>query len=253
MIPIRGQQMKRKFSDRIGVTTPRAVLQTEEMSDELKSSIWNFIIKTIFAVRPEHWPSSVKVIAERFYKVPLDVLQHSTPSDHRGWLRSRFFEAPWYEVYNLIEFIAENCKKMNPAHSPQAFMLGINRVLEEEMSGYRFIGGVLSPITKEEELASIEESLALAEERELYGTKQHLVTAIELMSKRPSPDFRNSIKESISGIESLVKQITGEEGGGLDKALTKLDEVVQFHGAFKAGLLSLYGFLRRVSTGCYDW
>jgi hypothetical protein len=59
---------------------------------------------------------------------------------------------------------------------------------------------------------------------------------------KPTPDYRNSIKESISAIESLAKQITNEESGGLDKALSKLDSVVYFHKAFKAGLLSLYGY-----------
>ena len=41
---------------------------------------------------------------------------------------------------------------------------------------------------------------------------------------------------------SIVKQLTGEEGGGLDKALAKLEEKIKFHGAFKSGLLSLYGY-----------
>ena len=62
------------------------------------------------------------------------------------------------------------------------------------------------------------------------------------MAKKPTPDFRNSIKESISAIESIAKQLTGETGGGLEKALSKLDSVVNFHGAFKAGILSLYGY-----------
>ncbi len=67
-------------------------------------------------------------------------------------------------------------------------------------------------------------------------------TALTLLSKKPKPDYRNSIKESISSIESLVKQITGKEDGGLAQALSILDKKVKFHGAFKSGLLNFYGY-----------
>jgi hypothetical protein len=122
------------------------------------------------------------------------------------------------------------------------FKSRINEILEEEMSGYRFIGDVLSPITSPEEIKSVSSAIEVADVRELYGTKKHLEAAIVLISQKPTPDYRNSIKESISAIESLAKQLTGEAGGGLEKALSKLDSAVNFHGAFKAGLLSLYGY-----------
>lgn len=63
-----------------------------------------------------------------------------------------------------------------------------------------------------------------------------------MLSQKPKPDYRSSIKEAISAVESLVKQITGEEGAGLDKALAKLEAKVKFHKAFKPGLLSFYGY-----------
>ncbi len=110
------------------------------------------------------------------------------------------------------------------------------------MSGYRFVSGYLTPITNKEEVDSITSSIQAARDSGLLGTQKHLETAISLLSKKPNPDYRNSIKESISAIESLTKQITGEDSAGLGKALNVLDAKVKFHGAFKAGLLSLYGF-----------
>jgi len=110
------------------------------------------------------------------------------------------------------------------------------------MSGYQFINDLLAPITNQDEIESITSCIKKATEHKFHGIKQHIDTAISLLSQKPKPDYRNSIKESISALESLVKQISGEETGGLEKALSKLDEKVQFHGAFKAGLLKLYGY-----------
>lgn len=40
-----------------------------------------------------------------------------------------------------------------------------------------------------------------------------------MLSDRQAPDYRNSIKESISAVESLVKQITGSDKGTLGSLL----------------------------------
>jgi hypothetical protein len=44
------------------------------------------------------------------------------------------------------------------------------------------------------EIESIDESIGSANRNRLYGTETHLKTAIELLSKKPIPDYRNSIK-----------------------------------------------------------
>ena len=101
---------------------------------------------------------------------------------------------------------------------------------------------MLAPISNPSEIQSISSACQTAGQKAFSGTQEHLQTAIALLAKKPTADYRNSIKESISAIESLSKQLTGEEGGGLDRALGKLDATVKFHGAFKAALLSLYGY-----------
>jgi hypothetical protein len=229
-----------KFSDRIGVTKVPDVIQVDVMSNDLRNSLWNYLLNTIYNQSSNYGPAT-ETFCERFFKLPLDTLP-SFPSDMRDWLRVRFFDSnfQWYQVYNLMEFIANNCDAIGL--DPYKFKSEVNQILEEELSGYRFIKGTLAPISNTEEISSITSALAIAQEKELYGTQKHIETALSLMSKKPNPDYRNSIKESISSIESLAKQLTDEAGGGLEKALSKLDAVVHFHGAFKAGLLSLYGY-----------
>jgi len=187
-----------------------------------------------------------KYLAEFFFKVPVDTvppfaIQHY----HKPLSIYKLFDGikkDWWQVYNFLEFVVNHCRNMNPSINPEKFRQQANDILERENSGYRFVGDQLAPITNKEEMVSIEEAIQEAESRGFTGTKRHLDDAISLLSKKPAPDYRNSIKESISAIESLSKQITGEESGGLDRALTCLNQKVHFHGAFKSGLLSLYGY-----------
>lgn len=235
--------MSLKFSDQIGVTKVPNVLQIDGVSAALRNSLWNYLLKTIFFGDSTYHTKPAKIICERHFKLPIDTLPRND-WDNKKWLRNYFFQESfqWYQIYNLIEFIAHNCKEMRSQLDPNIFKSEVNQILAEELAGYRFIGGTLAPISSPEEISSITSALVAAREKELYGTQKHIETALALMARKPAPDYRNSIKESISSIESLAKQLTGEAGGGLEKALSKLDSVVHFHGAFKAGLLSLYGY-----------
>ncbi len=50
-----------------------------------------------------------------------------------------------------------------------------------------------------------------------------LKRALELFSDRGSPDYRNSIKESISAVESFVIFTTGKDKGTLGQLTKKLE------------------------------
>lgn len=238
--------MKPRFSDRIGITKPsQEVIQINGMTGSLRNSLWNYLFKAISHSDSRH--VMAELILSDYFKRPLDVpdLQDFFEEGTFNNFRATFLDPKldWYEIYNIIQFIADHINTIPKLGLPVSkFKSDINKILEEEMSGYRFIGASLTPICDPEENQSINKSLKLSEENKFSGTKQHLDTAISLLSQKPDPDYRNSIKESISAIESLVKQITGEKGGGLEKALRKLDEKVHFHGGFREGLLKLYGY-----------
>ena len=238
--------MRLKFSDRIGVTNPPTIFQLDNISIPLKNSIWNYLRENILSLDhglQDKTDKNIDTICKYFLKLPIDSIRSYNAYKKLDWLREYYFDKfDWYEVYNFIEFISDTLLSRKSTIDKNKYYEIINFILQEEMSGFRFINGVLAPITNSSEIDSIISTMELAKENQLYGTTKHIETAITLLSQKPKPDYRNSIKESISGIESIVKQITGEEGGGLDKALSKLESEVKFHGAFKAGLLSLYGY-----------
>ena len=76
----------------------------------------------------------------------------------------------------------------------------------------------------------------------LDGAHHHLQTALSLLAKKPEPDYRNSIKESISAVESVARVLGKESSKGLSDALDELSKKANIHGALRAGFNSLYGY-----------
>lgn len=233
---------KGKFSDRIGITKPIPI-QIDGINDNLRNSLWNLLINFVFSGSYGQQRNKVQFIFERFLKLPQDEVPQSNTTMIQTMKRIFFHENfLWWKVYNFIEFIAQNSIFTIDSNRPDKFIAEANRIFEEEVSGFRFINGLLTPVTNTTEIESIEESINSTNKYGFSGAETHLKTAIELLAKRPDPDYRNSIKESISAIESLVKQLVGEESGGLNKALGKLETQVKFHSGFKSGLLNFYGY-----------
>ena len=67
-------------------------------------------------------------------------------------------------------------------------------------------------------------------------------SALDLLSDKTKPDYRNSIKESISAVESVSCAITGSKSGMLSDAFKKLEKTHSLHGALKEGFIKLYGY-----------
>ncbi len=121
-------------------------------------------------------------------------------------------------------------------------MASFNEVLASELSAYRFVGGKLVPVSSEQEMQAIER--AIAETSGAYSTaSEHLQhVAVTLLARRPKPDYRNSIKESISAVEALCAVITGNQKATLGQALKVIDEEARLHGALRSAFEKLYGY-----------
>lgn len=213
------------------------------------------MLHNLYASTPynKYWRSVALFVAQHFRKVPVDDVPYDD-YDCRKWLKSYFFSLKWFEVYDFIEFVIENHLIMTaePDYSgrgssyhkvkPESIRKYVERILEIELSGFRFIEGVLTPISDIVEVAEIEEAIAKSEKYGLEGAHEHLHTSIKLLGKKPEPDYRNAIKEAISAVESVVKQITGSTSQGLEGALNELAKHTDIHGALKSGFNKLYGY-----------
>ena len=113
----------------------------------------------------------------------------------------------------------------------------MNVQLERENSAYRFVGTEIVEVTDETEITSIEEALNGPK-----AARIHFERALDLLSDRRAPDFRNSIKESISAVEAVCRLIANSQSDTLGGALKKISVKAPIHSAFEQALLKLYGF-----------
>jgi hypothetical protein len=229
------------FSERRGIKPIRTVFQVDSMDDALRNSLWNILTYWYFDSYREHYRVRSDSVLGRlvialwrdFLKLKIDDLPTNC-LDVVEKIRKYFDNCPWNEVYDLVEFVAG---RVDEEH----FCRHCNQVLKRELSAYRFTGKKLGPIMSEEETASIETALALSDRYRPVST--HLKSALEKFADRQRPDYRNSIKESISAVEAMCKIITGDEKATLGQAVKKLEESgVNVHPAFRDALSKMYGY-----------
>jgi hypothetical protein len=222
------------------------------MSSELRNSLWNLFFELYEDHDHDYWIRVAKHVARFFRKVPLDELPHRE-YDARDWLKGYFFGLSWHATYDMTEFLVHNHRQMTTtayggfresSHrvDEQRFLEAVNRILERELSGFRFVQGVLTPISNTEEMEAIDNAVTAAHESGLLGAQQHIRAALELLGKKPTPDHRNAIKEAISAVESVAKQIVGADSTTLDTALKVLSEKTDVHSALRSGFSKLYGY-----------
>ncbi len=107
---------------------------------------------------------------------------------------------------------------------------------------YRIVDDLIVEITSEEEIASIQQALDISQN----SVKTHLHTALVHLSTKPVGDYRNSIKESISAVEAITREITGENNINFKK----LEEAGVFVPiVLRDSFLKLYGYTNDKTTG----
>lgn len=231
-----------RFSERMGLRQARTAIQVDFMDAALRAGLWN-VFEPMFVSSLSSSNQQRQRTAERhmrglwdeFFKLPIDEApEHATTA--RDILKPVFLGGEYLTVYDLIEFTVER-------HGGEfGHQLGpeYNRVLEREMSGYRFVGDSLSPVSNEHELQAIEEGLQLG--GAFSAAAAHLDAALRMLSDRQEPDYRNSVKESISAVESAARVVTGREKPTLGKLLPVLEKSGRVHPSQKDAFLKLYGY-----------
>lgn len=237
------------FSERKGIRPLQKAIQRESMDEELRTRLWNALYKKIWS----QWSNSgvygpkdteslvieavVDHIWNEYLKRPLDTCPPFDPQirgSSYSELRNYFFSADWWQVFDFTGFVVQNFPADLFPDIPKAF----NHVLETENSAYRVVNGEITEITDEQEIQSIETAF----ESPSLGARKHFENALKLLSDRKEPDYPNSIKESISAVESACRTVSGNPKATLGDCLKAIQKDRPLHPAFKEALNKLYGY-----------
>ena len=245
------------FSQRAGYTPVPIELQTESMDRVLRSDLWNLLLEYCFdfiyydnSFHRELYNKNIPLervegfwfaqsLWKDFFHQGLDRIPRTVWAFKQA-VRDWYDKAEWYRVYDLIEFIFGELE--DPAEI-EDFTGALNEILEQNRAGYRMVGGLITPITDSASLQAVEAALQQTGDR-CGGARAHLEAALRLMSDRERPDWRNSIKESISAVEALCALIAGDSCASLGGALKLIQKkgTVPLHPSLASGFEKLYGY-----------
>ena len=233
-----------KFSERLGFKSVKEQLQVDSIDDELKNSLWSVYLE-FFLQKLDNCDISPQLtnfgrsLWYNFFKKPIDTL----PIDHYGildtdwltkFLRNYFYsdQRIWFELYDILEF--------SVPFGSQEFINSTNIILDKEKSAFRFVNERLVQITSKVEISEIEEAITSSDKYQSVNT--HLNEALKMLADKEKPNYRNSIKESISAVEAMCKIFTNNLKTTLGEALNKLEKEYGLHPALKKSFSSLYGY-----------
>lgn len=232
------------FSQRKGLKPFGKTIQTDSIDDELRYGLWScfhvWYLKKHDSIYGKLQGSNLERLFiqywHNFFKFPIDNLDLGYISKSTQFLRNWFLEAEWFEVYDFLEFTIKN----GPKSFAHGFRSMANDVLERENSAYRIVDTEATEITSPEEIDAVES--AISDASRLYGVQTHLKQALHHLSDRRQPDYRNSIKESVSAVEAVCQHVSGDTKATLGKALGVLEGKSQLHPALKQAFSKLYGY-----------
>lgn len=233
-----------RFSERIGIIKPKDVIERNDISNDLRNTLWTILIEFIidnenyqskFGTKYSELENYFRDVWIGFFKLPIDELpwQYGNLEKYSAvdYLKKWFFNSEWYQILDFIEFSSTYHKDFTEI---------CNGFLKKELSGYRFVDGLIVEIVSEEEINEIEHAIANSDKYQ--SVKDHLKTSLLLLSNKNNPDYRNSIKESISAVEALVKIITNSPGDTLGEALKIIETRHQIPKSLRSAFSSLYGY-----------
>ncbi len=252
------------FSELYGYKPPKLV-QHKKVDRDLLNALWNVLSRTVYYYgdgRAGMWLLSsaenmhtiwCDFMKRRIDDFPFDVYDSLDDAPYFGnaqadpfarFISDNYFafsKNEWSRVFDFFQFL------LNKGHftlydpdepyltcNPANFVGRLNHALKRENSAYRIINNLFIEIISEREVEEVEKAHSVP----FKATKRHIDKAITFFATRPNPDYENSIKESISAVESIAKEITGVRKASLGKLTKRLN----LPPAFAGGLHKLYGF-----------
>lgn len=253
MSEIKKVQVRGGFSDRRGIKSLNTKMQLDELDKRTRIGIANLLREWYddgkFAqYRSDFCERLLKDIYSEFVdEQSRCMIRYQNNDIIESYIYLPISENGYDEVLTIVEYITNYFLQWQMSQHQKGihyydlidYKAEINELFQREYVGYRFIDGEITPISDDIEVAEIEKSLDI----EFQGCKSHIRKALGFLSDRENPDYKNSIKESISAVESICQIIAQNNKATLGEALKKLEEHgVKIHEAMKKSFSSLYGY-----------
>ena len=253
-----------RFSERMGIVPVRRAIQIDSLDSETRNALWNVLVAFLDQakyVRENNEYATTSIVYREIWTDLYHMASDAVPNQgafyasddndcYYNFFRNKVLSGKWFECLDFVDFIATcpNCdnwlrrsydhiarRNLLSVPSPEAF----NQVFRKYMVGYRFVNNILTPISNEMEVVSVEGALKMSCE----SVQEQLTKALRFLSDRNRPEYAKSVDCSISAVEAQCRILLIDPNPTLGKALKLLkDKGIPLHGSLKAGFEKLYGF-----------
>lgn len=242
--------VKGGFSERKGIKHFSDIVQINSLNERTRNKLYTATQKILDAFENNSYPYEIDlqdyvieyIYEEIFSKTNRDIPKWGGNYDYDrifGDLYGIFKKYDYIDVFSFIEGIIKALERIdeityNNYKYKSTYIELISKIFRIENVNYRIIRDQITDIVDEQQINSIEETL----NNPYKEVAVHYAKAIELLYN--VKDFDNSIKESISSVESLCQIITGNNKATLGDALKLLKDKI--HPALKSAFEKLYGY-----------
>ena len=232
------------FSDRNAIKKENTDMQLTALDERTRTQLCNFIdmlfsfwLKVFSYDKQQYF---LKMIIKDVYVQEVKFNESYNSNIVLDAIKETIRENDYDEVLTVIEYITKKIEKLISESGKKVNEIRdcLNDILQKEYVGYRYVNKKIVPITNDSEIKEIDQ----AANTEFSKVNAFINKAINLLSDRNNPDYKNSIKESISAVEEMCNTILGE-AGTLGASLKKLEDTgVKIHPSLKTAFEKLYGY-----------
>lgn len=206
------------FSERYGYTKPSDVMIREQITLEIQNAICSCFdsLYNIYVTNCVYDPGGAIKRLECYLWTKFLNNRRAKFEDRDGYyiVFTTFIEDEnneWYRKLDIVDctikYLYEQECKSNDARDLKVYTTFVdllNHEFERLNFAYRIVDHEVVEITSKEEIESIERAMSNSKQ----NIRAHLSKALELYAQRPVGDYCNSIKESISAVEALCRELT---------------------------------------------
>jgi hypothetical protein len=244
-MPFTGLKVQ-NFSERNGVRSAAHQLSHTFIDDQAREELWAVLFVSLFnPMKPllGHWWFRTK-IAEEFVlsaRRGIGVRLDSFPEHWETILnefRHEMFRREWWGVYDFLEVMLRNAPNTRWLPLQDRLRSALDESLQTLGGHFSVVGTEIVPRISPNEVAAI--NLAISSDQAAWN--KHLERAISLYKQRPNGDFRNSVKESLSAVEAIVRSFAGDETGNLGELCNQLKGKKELNTNLATSLSQLYWY-----------
>lgn len=243
------------YSDRKGLTKFNEVAQFQDLNARTRNILYDFLTNSLNRINQYSGNAKFKgetlngykdfyrylwidVFAQDLDTLPISRGQYTGLNEYTlfNHVKAICIGETYEIVFTLLEAIEDyTIRNRNPVHIQDT----VNTIFTTEQVEHRFVDGRITDVINPEEIEEIEDAIG-----QNNTPAEHISKALALLYDHNSPDFENSVKESISGVEAMCNIVLGNGSKAtLGQALKQLeDKGVSIHGALKAAFNQLYGY-----------